>query len=69
MPFLIPGIGTQGGDLEKTLLYADDVSKLPYLINASRSIIYASSREDYADKAGMAAKVLRDRINSLRSSL
>ena len=69
MPFLIPGIGNQGGDLEKTLLYADDVSKLPYLINASRSIVYASSREDYADRAGMAAKVLRDRINSLRSSL
>ena len=69
MPFLIPGIGTQGGDLEKTLLYADDVSKLPYLINASRSIIYASSREDYADQAGIAAKGLRDRINSFRSSL
>ena len=69
MPFLIPGIGTQGGDLEKTLLYANDVSKLPYLINASRSIIYASSREDYADQAGIAAKGLRDRINSFRSSL
>ena len=69
MPFLIPGIGTQGGDLEKTLLYADDVSKLPYLINASRSIVYASSREDYADQAGIAAKGLRDRINSFRSSL
>ncbi len=69
MPFLIPGVGTQGGDLEKTLLYADDGSKLPYLINASRSVIYASPREDFAKQAGIAAKQLRDRINSLRSSL
>ena len=69
MPFLIPGVGAQGGDLEKTLLYADDRSKLPCLINASRSVIYASSREDYAQQAGIAAKELRDRINSFRSSL
>ncbi len=69
MPFLIPGVGTQGGDLERTLLYADSVSKLPYLINASRSIIYASSKEDYAQQARIAAKQLRDKINSLRSSL
>ena len=69
MPFLIPGVGAQGGDLEKTLLYADDGSKLPCLINASRSVIYASSREDYAQQAGIAAKELRDRINSFRSSL
>ena len=69
MTFLIPGIGTQGGDLERTLFYADNVSKLPYLINASRSVIYASPREDYAQQAGIAAKQMRDRINSIRSSL
>ncbi|MBG56523.1 MAG: orotidine-5'-phosphate decarboxylase [Deltaproteobacteria bacterium] len=69
MPFLIPGVGTQGGDLEKTLVYANNESNLPYLINASRSIIYASSKEDYAQQAGIAAKQLRDRINSHRSNL
>ena len=69
MPYLIPGVGIQGGDLEKTIIYADDVSKLPYLLNASRSIIYASSKEDYAHQAGKAAKQLRDKINYLRSNL
>ncbi len=69
MPYLIPGVGAQGGDLEYTLLYADDGSKIPYLINASRSILYATSGEDYAEKAGIAAKNLRDRINTTRSSL
>ena len=66
IPLLIPGVGAQEGNLEKTLLYADDGSKLPYLINASRSVIYASPREDFAKQAGIAAKQLRDRINSLR---
>tara|TARA_Y100001970_G_scaffold284730_1_gene402711 strand:+ start:2060 stop:2404 length:345 start_codon:yes stop_codon:yes gene_type:complete len=33
-PLLIPGIGAQGGELEKTLFFADDGSKFPYLINA-----------------------------------
>ena len=69
MPFLIPGVGAQGGDLEKTLIAAEDGSKIPYLINASRSILYAASDEDYAKQAGNAAKNLRDQINSCRSNL
>jgi len=69
MPFLIPGVGAQGGDLEKTLIAAEDGSKIPYLINASRSIVYAASGEDYAQQAGAAAKRLRDQINSCRSNL
>jgi len=69
MPFLIPGVGAQGGNLERTLVSADDNSKIPYLINASRSILYASSNEDYALHASNAAKELRDKINLCRSSL
>lgn len=47
--FLIPGIGAQGGDLDAVLqagLNADG----GLLINASRSIIYASSGSDFAEK-------------------
>ena len=69
MPFLIPGVGAQGGNLEKTLIAADDGSKIPYLINASRSILYAASSMDYAEQAGEVAKMLRDQINSCRSNL
>ena len=68
MPFLIPGVGAQGGDLEKTLISAEDNSGIPYLINASRSIMYASSKEDYAMHAANVAKELRDKINLFRSS-
>ena len=40
MPFLIPGIGAQGGALEKTLEAVQDGTRVPCLINASRSILY-----------------------------
>jgi len=69
IPLLIPGIGAQGGDLEKTLISAEDNSKIPYLINASRSILYASKDYDFAFQAGQSAKKLRDAINSCRSNL
>jgi orotidine-5'-phosphate decarboxylase len=40
MPFLIPGIGAQGGALKKTLEAVQDGTRVPCLINASRSILY-----------------------------
>lgn len=49
--FLVPGVGAQGGSLK-------DVSEkamnrdIGLLINASRSIIYAGTGEDFAEKAG-----------------
>jgi len=69
MPFLIPGIGAQGGDLVKTLSHAEDNSNIPYVINASRSIIYASSSEDYAEHAAIEAKKIKNEINLCRSNL
>ena len=69
MPYLIPGIGAQGGDLRNTLFPADDGSKIPYLISTSRSILYASSKEDYAEQAGNVTRELQDQINLCRSSL
>ncbi|MCX6146671.1 MAG: orotidine-5'-phosphate decarboxylase [Candidatus Kapabacteria bacterium] len=47
-PFLIPGIGAQGGDLEATLKANNNA---PAMINASRAVIYASSGLDFAEKA------------------
>ena len=51
IPFLIPGIGTQGGDLEKTLKYAPDSNKQGMIINSGSAIIFASSGEDFAEVA------------------
>lgn len=51
MPLLIPGVGAQGGSLEKAAAYGtDNFSKLA-TINVSRSVLYASNQADFADKA------------------
>lgn len=41
LPFLVPGIGAQGGDLEATLTAGLDARRAGLLINSSRGIIYA----------------------------
>ena len=51
IPFLIPGIGTQGGDLEKTLQYAPDSHHQGIIVNSASAIIFASSGEDFAEVA------------------
>jgi orotidine-5'-phosphate decarboxylase len=60
---LIPGVGKQGGDVEKTVQAAESG---PFLINSSRSIIFASSGKDFAQAAGEATTNLRDSINKYR---
>lgn len=66
MTFLVPGIGSQGGDLEGTLKHGLKKDKTGLIINASRSIIYASPEEDFAQKAHKEALKLRDQINQYR---
>ncbi len=66
MPFLVPGIGAQGGDVEKTVCAGMDSNKRGMMINSSRGIIFASNGEDFAQKAGEEARKLRDEINRYR---
>jgi orotidine-5'-phosphate decarboxylase len=68
LPILIPGIGAQGGDLEGAVRYGCDQRGYRAVINASRSIIYASSGEDFAEAARAAAIELRDAINRHRQA-
>ncbi len=53
--FLIPGVGAQGGDVATVCDNAMN-SDGGVLINVSRGVIYVSSGEDFAEKAGEAAK-------------
>lgn len=64
-PFLIPGIGAQGGDLATAVKYGADPTAGP-LISSSREILYASAGYDFADRARQAALRLRDQINTAR---
>ena len=65
MPLLIPGVGTQGGELSKVVRYGVDAGRQRTIINSSRQILYASKGKDFAEAAGQAASVLREQINSL----
>lgn len=51
LPFLIPGIGAQGGDLKATVHAGKDARGEGMIINASRGIIFASPEEDFASAA------------------
>ncbi len=66
MPLLIPGIGAQGGDVEKTVKAGLNSQKAGIIVNSSRGIIFASSGEDFAEKARIEAQKLRDEINGYR---
>mgnify|MGYP000853333823 CR=1 FL=1 len=62
LPILIPGIGAQGGDLEASVRAASSGGKRDFLISSSRSIIYASPGDDFAQAAAQAARELQDEI-------
>ncbi len=66
MPLLIPGIGSQGGDLQKAVRYGTGDKGASVIISASRSITYASrDRSGFARAARKAAQNLRDTINRI----
>lgn len=58
---LVPGVGAQGGSLQDVCKYGltKDVG---LLINASRSIIYASPDKNFADKAAEEAKKMAEEM-------
>ena len=63
---LVPGVGAQGGSLEEVMKVGmnDDVG---LLINASRSILYASSGADFAQAARREAAKTRELLQAARA--
>ncbi len=66
LPFLVPGVGAQGGDAEAAVEFglADGVG----LINSSRGIIFAGegAGQEFAAAAGQAAKRMKAQLNQYR---
>jgi len=50
LPVLLPGIGAQGGNLHLISEIFTKKNKNDYLVNISRSLIFADSSENFADK-------------------
>ena len=66
MPILIPGIGAQGGEVAATVTAGKDSRGWGMIINSSRSIIFASKENDFAQAARKATERLRGEVNGCR---
>ena len=66
LPFLVPGVGAQGGDAEAVVRNAKTTDGTGLVVSSSRAILYASSGDDYAEAAAGAARELRDTLNRAR---
>jgi orotidine-5'-phosphate decarboxylase len=62
--FLIPGVGAQGGNLAEVAAAAL-TNECGILVNASRSILYASGGRDFAEKAAHEAKAMQREMAAL----
>ena len=66
MPFLVPGIGVQGGDVQRAVTNGKDSTGTGMIINSSRGIIYAGQGPEFEIASRNAAESLRDEINQYR---
>jgi orotidine-5'-phosphate decarboxylase len=51
LPFLVPGVGTQGGDAATVVARGANAGGRGLVVNSSRAILYAGSGNDFADAA------------------
>jgi orotidine-5'-phosphate decarboxylase len=66
VPILLPGVGAQAGDLERSVRAAVDFDGAGALVNASRTVLYASAGADWQTAARAEADRLRTAINAAR---
>ncbi|MCX8036262.1 MAG: orotidine-5'-phosphate decarboxylase [Candidatus Sumerlaeia bacterium] len=70
LPFLIPGVGAQGGDLEAAVRAAANGSAdRGFVINVARSVLYASSGDDFVEAARREAEKIRDQIEQCLAAM
>lgn len=68
IPFLIPGLGAQEGDLDTAVQHGMTRDGLGPIISVTRAIIYATSGPDYAQAARHAAEEWAARIRTARAA-
>jgi orotidine-5'-phosphate decarboxylase len=66
LPFLVPGVGAQGGDVAKAMQAGKTAAGTGLVISSSRAILYASSGDDFAEAARKATQDLQASINAHR---
>ena len=68
VPFLVPGVGAQGGDVNAVFAHGLDADGGGLVVNASRSVLFASEGMDWASAAREAATALRDEMRRARDA-
>jgi orotidine-5'-phosphate decarboxylase len=66
--FLMPGVGSQGGEAAAAVTAALDARGGGVLPSSSRSVLYASRGDDFEEAAARAARGLRDAANAARGA-
>ena len=66
VPFLVPGVGAQGGDVEAVVTNAKTADGTGLIVSSSRAILYAAQGDTFAEAAADEARRLRDQINRYR---
>ncbi len=69
LPFLVPGVGAQGGDVDAVFAHGLDAAGAGLVVNASRSVIYAGEGDGFAKAARHAAMQLRDEMRRARDTV
>lgn len=69
LPILIPGIGAQGGDLQRAVRYGCTTRGDLAILTVSRTILYASSGKDFAEAARRQAEEFYRQIQQARKIL
>jgi len=67
MPFLVPGVGAQGGDVALAVSNGQTAEGTGLVISSSRGILYAGTDDDFTAAARSATQKLREQINASRS--
>jgi len=67
MPFLVPGVGAQGGDVEAVIRNGQTTTGDGLMVSSSRAILYAASDDTWIEAARTATRRLRDQINQYRA--
>lgn len=68
MPFLVPGVGAQGGDVASAVSNGQTAAGTGLVISSSRGILYAGSDGNFTTAARAATQSLREQINASRTS-
>lgn len=67
MPFLVPGVGAQGGDVQAVVRNGQTAAGTGLMVSSSRAILYAARDERWVQAARDATRALRDEINAHRA--